>query len=60
NFKHAQYMLFPRLCALAEVAWSPPGVRNWEHFLRRLPVQFQRFDQLGVNNRKGTPERIAE
>ena len=60
NFKHAQYMLFPRLCALAEVVWSPPGARNWEDFLRRLPVQFQRFDQLGVNYRKGTPERIGE
>ena len=24
------------------------------------PTQFQRFDQLGVNYRKGTPERIGE
>ena len=53
-------MLFPRLCALTEVVWSPPGARNWEDFLRRLPAQFQRFDQLGVNYRKGTPERIGE
>ena len=60
NFKHAQFMAFPRLCALAEVTWSPPAARNWEDFTRRLPVQFQRFDQLGVNYRKGTPERIGE
>ena len=60
NFKHLQYMAFPRLCALAEVAWSPKASRNWENFLRRLPTQFQRFDQLGVNYRKGTPERIGE
>ena len=60
NFKHAQFMAFPRLCALAEVTWSAPGSRNWEDFTRRLPAQFQRFDQLGVNYRKGTPERIGE
>jgi hexosaminidase len=60
NFKHAQYMAFPRLCALAEVTWSPPAAGNWEDFTRRLPVQFQRFDQLGVNYRKGTPECIGE
>jgi hexosaminidase len=60
NFKHAQFMAFPRLCALAEVTWSAPAARNWEDFTRRLPAQFQRFDQLGVNYRKGTPERIGE
>jgi hexosaminidase len=60
NLKHAQFMAFPRLCALAEVTWSPPAARNWEDFRRRLQTQFQRFDQLGVNYRKGTPERIGE
>ena len=60
NFKHAEYMAVPRLCALAEVTWSPQAARNWEDFTRRLPAQFQRFDQLRVNYRKGTPERIGE
>ena len=60
NFKHLQFMAFPRMCALAEVTWSPQASRNWEDFTRRLQTQFQRFDQLGVNYRKGTPERIGE
>jgi hexosaminidase len=60
NLKHAQYMAFPRLCALAEATWSAPAARNWEDFTRRLRVQLQRFDQLGVNYRRGTPERIGE
>jgi hexosaminidase len=60
NFKQAQYMIFPRLCALAEVAWSPQTSRNWEDFTRRLQTQFQRFDQLGVNYRKGMGGRIGE
>ena len=53
-------MLFPRLCALAEVTWSPQTSRNWEDFRRRLQTQFRRFDQLGVNHRKGAPGRIGE
>ena len=60
NFKQAQYMIFPRLCALAEVTWSPRASRDWDGFIRRLPTQFQRFDQLGVNYRKGAPGQICE
>jgi len=60
NFKHAQFMMFPRLCALAEVNWSPAAARNWEDFQQRLQAQFQRFDQLGVNYRRGAPGRISE
>jgi hexosaminidase len=60
NFRHAQYMIFPRLCAIAEVTWSPQTARNWEDFNRRLETQFQRFDQLGVNGRKGVPGKIGE
>jgi hexosaminidase len=54
NFKHAQYMMFPRLCALAEAAWSPQAARNWDDFTRRLQTQLLRFDQLSVNYRKDT------
>jgi len=45
-------MTFPRLSALAEVAWSPPSSRNYDDFLRRLQVQARRFDQLGVKYRR--------
>ena len=60
NLKQAQYMIFPRLCALAEITWSPRDTRNWEDFTRRLETQLQRFDQAGVNYRKGTPGQIGE
>jgi hexosaminidase len=52
SFQHVQYMVFPRMCALAEVTWSPQAVRDWKDFMRRLPVQCRRFDELGVNYRK--------
>lgn len=57
SFKHVQYLAFPRMCAMAEVTWSPPGARNWDDFTRRLAAQERRFEQLGVNYRKGTAER---
>jgi hexosaminidase len=52
SFQHAQYMLFPRLCALAEAAWSPRAGRDYADFSRRLQTQFSRFDQLGIHYRK--------
>jgi hexosaminidase len=45
-------MVFPRLCALAEVDWSPKESRQWEDFARRVRIDCQRLDQLGVNYRK--------
>ncbi len=56
NLKHAEYMMFPRLAALAEVAWSPKSARNYASFLRRLKTHEQRLDQLGINYRKLRPE----
>jgi hexosaminidase len=53
-------MAFPRLCAVAEVTWSPKASRDWSGFTRRLQTQFQRFDQFGINYRKGTPDAIGE
>jgi hexosaminidase len=51
SLAHAQYMIFPRACALAEVAWSAKDARNWDDFQRRLAVDAQRLDALGVNYR---------
>lgn len=40
--------VFPRLCALAEVGWSPPETRNWDDFSARMKTHYQRLDALGV------------
>jgi hexosaminidase len=47
-------MVFPRECALAEVTWSPKSPRDWNDFTRRLQVQYEHFDQLGINYRRNT------
>ncbi len=52
SLRQAEYMIFPRECALAEVTWSPKESRNWEDFLDRLQIDEIRLDKLGVNYRR--------
>jgi len=52
SFAQVEYMAFPRLCALAEVVWSPKESRSWEDFKHRLVRHEQRLNQLGVNYRR--------
>jgi hexosaminidase len=56
NFKQAEYMTFPRACALAEVTWSAKDARNWDDFMRRLQVQVRRLDELNINYRHAAVE----
>jgi hexosaminidase len=46
----AEYMYFPRLCAFAEVVWSPPGGELAE-FEERLTRHLPRLDACHVNYR---------
>lgn len=45
------YMAFPRLCALAEVAWSGPG-RDVSDFAGRLRLHKARLRASGVEYRR--------
>ncbi|CAN5205069.1 hypothetical protein BH09SUM1_BH09SUM1_20380 [soil metagenome] len=51
--------LFPRLCAFAEVFWSPGERRDYADFSRRLEEHKKRLDALGVNYHTG-PESGAD
>jgi hexosaminidase len=42
------YMTFPRISALAEVAWSPAARIGWPDFQRRLDPQLRRYDKAGI------------
>ena len=46
-----EYMAFPRLAALAEVAWTPLARKDYASFLERLSAQQQRWRVMGVNFR---------
>jgi hexosaminidase len=51
NLRHAEYMIFPRESALAEITWSPKNARNFDDFVRRLATDDRRLDAMGVNYR---------
>ena len=47
----AEYMTFPRLCALSEVAWSPKEKRDYKDFSNRMTEHYVRLNELGINYR---------
>ncbi|WP_155371007.1 family 20 glycosylhydrolase [Catellatospora vulcania] len=44
-----EFMAFPRLPALAELAWSPQSARNWDAFKTRLGAQGPRWTAQGIS-----------
>jgi hexosaminidase len=49
NESKLQYMVFPRIAALAEVLWSPKDKRNWADFEKRLPAVFEKLYEQNIN-----------
>ncbi len=43
-----EYMAFPRLLGIAEIAWSPRGGRSWPEYRLRLAAQGPRLRAMGV------------
>ena len=44
-----EFLVFPRLAAIAEVAWSPRLRRDWTGFSKRVGAQAARWNALGIN-----------
>lgn len=56
---HLRYLAYPRLCALAESAWSAPG-GDFTEFTRRLDAHLSRLRALGaLRDRPGSVATIA-
>jgi hexosaminidase len=51
--KIAEYMIFPRICALAESLWT--GNAGPDDFNRRLAEHRRRLDALGLLQYRGEP-----
>lgn len=49
NIGAAEYLLIPRLPAIAEVGWSAVGARDWRSFRERIAAHAPRWRLLGVN-----------
>lgn len=43
------YMVFPRLPALMELAWSPYSTHDWTSFASRVGAQGPRWKNMGIN-----------
>jgi len=59
DLKHAEYMLWPRALALAEIFWSPRGRKNWPDFVQRTLHQLQRLQFAGINYSTGFNDAIV-
>ncbi|EOZ98301.1 Beta-hexosaminidase [Indibacter alkaliphilus LW1] len=44
-----EFLTFPRLAAVAEVAWTPIEKRNWEDFSKRIKYHGVLWENSGVN-----------
>jgi hexosaminidase len=49
NSDHIEFMAFPRLPAIAELAWSPKSAQHWESFRQRLATHGPRLTASGID-----------
>jgi hexosaminidase len=49
TMREVEFLLMPRLAAIAEVGWSTSPQREWNSFRARLGAQAPRWTALGVN-----------
>ena len=52
NLQDIEYMTFPRLPGLAEIAWSTKNPRSWEAYKRVLERHIEWFEKKGINTYK--------
>src|SRR5690606_4571461 len=48
TWERLQHNLFPRMAALAEIAWTPLERKSYDDFLSPLPAQLQRYKARGI------------
>jgi hexosaminidase len=49
NMRDVEYLAFPRLAAIADLAWAPASRHDWNQLKVRLGAQAPRWEALGVN-----------
>ncbi|MGL5014231.1 MAG: family 20 glycosylhydrolase [Bacteroidales bacterium] len=50
------YMIYPRVIAVAEVTWSSASRKNWDSFAKRINNAYARLDSYDVNYHIPMPE----
>ncbi|MGL5683350.1 MAG: beta-N-acetylhexosaminidase [Marinifilaceae bacterium] len=46
--QRVDYMTWPRLCAMAEAAWTMHENKDYDDFMRRMTNSFTLFDSMGI------------
>src|SRR5262249_12154573 len=54
-----EYKLFPRMCAEAEVTWTPAAQKNYTDFTNRLIIDEQRLAAMGLNYNRETNIQVG-
>ena len=49
---YVEHMVYPRACAMAEVAWSPKEARDYADFINRMASHTKRLEDWNVNYSK--------
>lgn len=52
SFRHAEYMVMPRMAALSEVQWTKTANKNYDDFLKRLLNLIEIYKQNNYNYAK--------
>lgn len=60
NMDEIEYMIFPRIMGIAEIAWSPEGGRSWDEYKVRLGNQAPRLNALKIDYYKSSKVPWAE
>lgn len=56
-----EYQFFPRLCALAEAAWTMTELKDYNNFWNRITsTHYDRMDNMGIKFRLPFPEVVYE
>lgn len=59
NFDRVEYMIYPRILAMAEVLWTPKHRRDWDDFERRLAGWYPIFIERKIDFYSAPPTAEA-
>jgi hexosaminidase len=59
NIRNLEYMAWPRLMAIAEVAWSPKTSKDWNRFTNKVESHFAILDTLKIKYAKSIYDPIV-
>lgn len=61
TFSQVEYMVLPRMSALAETLWTPVERKDYDFsFTRRMRAQYERYGYMGANYRAPTTPVVEE